>query len=287
MSSRQGAQDNLDWVAADETPQYLRRLFSAHFPQRSTAALDAFLAQTAALFAGRYPGYQASDSAYHDFNHTLAATVATARLLDGHIKSQQAPTLSARDFELAIAGILLHDSGFIKEVGDTEGTGAKYTLTHVARSAAFAAEFLPPLGLSDDEIRIVQLAIQCTGLNVEVSKLRFRDDRERFIGCALGTGDILGQMADPDYPQRLPALYEEYQEATAFSGEQHGHIAGYKSADDLMRQTRRFYEEYACRMLATQWAGVQDALKHHFTDGKNHYIDAIETNLTRIDNHAP
>ena len=280
MSSRQ---DALDWIPAHRTIPYVSSLHATHFPDRSPAVLDALFDQAAALFAGRYPGYQASDSPYHDLSHTLAATVATARLLDGHIKSQRPPILGTRDFELTVAGILLHDSGFIKEIGDDQGTGAKYTITHVARSAAFAAKFLPPLGASPDEIRLVQLAIHCTGLNVDVSKLNFRDERERFIGCALGTGDILGQMADPHYPQRLPALYIEYREATAFSELREEGIAGYKSADDLMRRTRQFYEGYVRRMLETQWAAVYKALEFHFTNGRNQYIEAIEGNLACIE----
>ncbi len=276
----------LEWIGPAGTAPYVRALFEADFPGRDTAFLNEVFAQTEALFVGRYPGYQASDSAYHDFSHTLAATVATARLLDGHIKSKGAPALTARDFELAIAGILLHDSGFIKQTGDNEGTGAKYTLTHVELSADFAARFLPPLGVSADEVRVVQLAIRCTGLNVNASKLEFQNERERFIGCALGTGDILGQMAEPDYLRRLPGLYREYQEAAAFSGLREGGIASYTSAEDLMRKSRRFYNDYVKRMLDTQWTGVHKALQHHFPAGRNLYIDAIEANLKRIDELA-
>ena len=273
----------LEWIGSAETAPYVRALFAANFPGRSAAFLDKAIAQTEDLFRGRYPGYQASDSAYHDLSHTLAASVATARLMDGHIKSKEPPVLEARDFELAIAGILLHDSGFIKQVGDTEGTGAKYTLTHVDLSAEFAGKFLPALGVTADEIRVVQLAIHCTGVNVNVSKLDFQNERERFIGCALGTGDILGQMADPDYPRRLPALYREYSEAVAFSGLRKGGIASYTDAVDLMRKSRHFYDDYVKRMLNTQWASVHKALTHHFTGGKNLYLEAVEANLKRID----
>ena len=43
-------------------------------------------------------------------------------LLDGHIKGASQPTITAREFELGIAAILLHDSGYIKQLGDNEGT---------------------------------------------------------------------------------------------------------------------------------------------------------------------
>jgi hypothetical protein len=273
----------LEWIGPDGTWPFVRAVLAAHFPDRSAAFLAEAFAQTETLFTGGYPKYQESDSAYHDLAHTLAATLATARLLDGHIKSKSPPTLGARDFELTIAGILLHDSGLIKQAGDNEGTGAKYTLTHVDRSADFAAMFLPPLGVSVDEIRVVQLAIRCTGVNADVSKLAFHDTRERFIGCALGTGDMLGQMAAPDYPRRLPALYREYAEAAAFSGLRKGGIASYTSPADLMRRSRQFYNDYVKRMLDTQWASVHKALEYHFPEGRNLYLGAIEANLKRIE----
>ncbi len=35
------------------------------------------------LFKGRYSGYRASNTQYHDFEHTVSVTLATARLLHG------------------------------------------------------------------------------------------------------------------------------------------------------------------------------------------------------------
>ncbi len=270
-------------MSPQETLEFARTTLTTHFPGRNVDFLAAVFQRVESLFAGDYPGYQGCDTEFHDLAHTREATVALVRILDGHIKGGAKPTLNARDFELGVTAILLHDSGYFKQTGDHEGTGAKYTLTHVTRSAEFAANFLPPLDVSADEVRLVQLAIQCTGVNVDMTKLQFRNERERFLGCALGTGDILGQMAAPDYPERLPALYREYVEAAAFSKIREGGIAGYKSAEDLMRRTRGYYQNYVRRMLDTQWGGLHRVLTHHFADGKNHYFDAIENNLDRID----
>ena len=153
-------------------------------------------------------------------------------------------------------------------------SGAKYTLTHVARSAEFAAKFLPPFRVTADEVRVVQLAIQCTGLRVDTSKLEFREKRELLLGCALGAGDMLGQLASESYPDRLPALYEEFQE---------GGVSGYTSAEDLMRKTRIFFEGHIRHMLDVQWGEVDVALEKHYTDGQNLYLLAINANLSRID----
>src|SRR2546426_8064108 len=189
-----------------------RATVQRHFPGQNPAFIDSVFARVQDLFAGRHPGYQACDTKFHDLTHTCDATACLVRILDGHISSGNPPPVSARDFELAVAAILSHDSGYIKETGDTSGTGAKYTLTHVERSARFAGTFLTAFGMSADEVRLAQVAIRCTGLRVDVANLAFRSDRERLLGCALGTGDMLGQLASETYPQRLHALYEEFRE---------------------------------------------------------------------------
>src|SRR5512138_808417 len=89
-------------------------------------------------FTGNYRDYQAVDAHYHDFEHTLQGTLCLARLLRGRHLAHAQPVISERMFQLAILAILLHDSGYLKKREDTKGTGAKYTVTHVARSAEFA-----------------------------------------------------------------------------------------------------------------------------------------------------
>ena len=266
-----------------ETQLCTEGTLAQHFAGQDTKFLRDLFSLVEAMFAGRYPGYQACDCAFHDLSHTLEATMALAQLLDGHIRSGVSPALTARDFELAIAGMLLHDSGYLKETGDSQGTGAKFTLIHVERSAAFAARCLPALGVGPDELRVVQNAIHSTGVDVKMSRLAFRDGRERFLGCALGTADILGQMAAPDYPERLPALYREFAEAASGPYRSNPGIAVYLSAEDLIRRTRSFYDGYVRRMLDTEWDGVYRTYTHHFPNGRNQYFAAIEANLARID----
>lgn len=227
---------------------------------QSSTFIDSVFARVQDLFAGRYPGYQACDTKFHDLTHTLDATTCLARILKGKV--------TAREFELAVAAVLLHDSGYLKEASDTAGTGAKYTLTHVERSAQFAGKFLAEFGVTGDEVRLVQLAIRCTGLRVDMSKMAFRDERERLIGCALGTGDMLGQLASETYPHRLRGLYEEFRE---------GGVPGYASAEDLMRKTHAFWDTHVQAMLNTQWGGVYRQFDYE------PYFAAVRYNLDVID----
>src|SRR5690349_471968 len=93
-------------------------------------------------FTGGYADYQPVDARYHDFEHTLQGTLCMARLLQGRHEAGVEPAMSQRLFELGLLAILLHDTGYLKRRDDTEGTGAKYTVVHVARSAEFAEELL-------------------------------------------------------------------------------------------------------------------------------------------------
>ena len=257
-------------------------IFETHFPGRELNFLRAVFSEVQQLYAGHFPGYQACDSAYHDFTHTYVVTAAVARILDGHLKSAAAPRLTARDFELAIATSLLHDTGYIKNTGDRNGTGAKYTLTHPGRSSAVAQVLLSKLAATPAEIETVQSAILFAGLEEDAAEPAITA-RSRFIGSVVGSGDLLGQMATPDYPDQLTNLYHEFREATVFFGVAGTGIASYRNANDLMRRTREFYQTHVQKLLIERWGRVHDLLRYHFADGRNQYLDAIEQNLDRID----
>src|SRR5262245_25816673 len=86
-------------------------------------------------FTGNYRDYQAVDARYHAFEHTLQGTLCIARLLCGRHLAEAEPRLTQRAFQLALVAMLFHDTGYLKKRDDNEGTGAKYTVTHVDRSA--------------------------------------------------------------------------------------------------------------------------------------------------------
>lgn len=235
------------------TPAGTRQLIRENFPHYPVE----LFARVEDLFAGRYPGYQACDTPYHDLTHTCDVTTAVVRIL------LRRPTAQG---ELAVTAALLHDVGYLKETGDIVGTGAKYTATHVERGAQFAGKFLPAFAFTADQIRVVQQTIRCTSVEVDTSRIGFHNDRERFLGCVVGTADVLGQMASADYPARLPALYAELHE---------GGVTTCASVAELLRQTRRFFTGHVRRVLAEQWDGVAQHLPEYFP--------AIEANLTEIE----
>lgn len=233
-------------------------------------------------FTGRYKNYQAIDASYHDLEHTLQGTLCMARLLHGRHKAGAGPTLERRMFELGLMAILLHDTGYLKTRDDAAGTGAKYTLVHVGRSAEFAAVLLREKGCRPQEIEAVQHMIRCTGVNVDLSAIPFAADWDRTIGYALGTADLLGQMAAEDYIDKLPILYKEFEESAAFNRGRGSNTCVFTSAEDLMRKTPIFWEKYVLPKIERDFQGLYRYLNAPPPDGPNAYLQRIQANLRKL-----
>ncbi|MCI0538168.1 MAG: hypothetical protein L0Z50_23425, partial [Verrucomicrobiales bacterium] len=233
-------------------------------------------------FQGRYPGYLPIDAGYHDLEHTLQGTLCMVRILGGRHRAQAQPLCSSRLFELGLLAILLHDSGYLKRAGDTQGTGAKYTLTHVGRGMDFAAQLLQDRLFADSEIKAVRNMISCTGGETDPGSIPFQSEMEKVAGFALGTGDLLGQMAASDYVEKLPMLFEEFAEAQRFSTPQSDSRIAFSDAHDLMAKTSEFWEQYVKPRIEHDFAGLYRFLNNPYPAGPNPYLERIEANLWRL-----
>jgi hypothetical protein len=202
--------------------------------------------------------------------------------LRGRYQAGGQPLLSERMFQLGLLAILLHDTGYLKTREDTEGTGAKYTLTHVKRSMEFAGGLLAELGCQHVDIQAVQNMIRCTGVDATVQDIPFQDELERTVGMALGTADLLGQMAADDYVEKLPILYSEFEEAARQSPTRTNLLGIFSSADDLMRKTPGFWENYVRLKLTHDFEGIYNFLNHPYPDGPNFYFQRIAINMQRL-----
>jgi hypothetical protein len=233
-------------------------------------------------FTGKHPDYQAIDAKYHDFEHTLQGTLCLARLLEGRHKAGAEPPLGQKLFELGLLAILFHDTGYLKKADDTEGTGAKYTLIHVGRSAAFAREFLSRKGMAESDLNAIQNMIRCTGVNAAVQTIPFQSGLEQLVGFALGTADLLGQMAAEDYVDKLPVLYQEFAEASRHEGGVQTHYSDLKSARELLRNSPSFWTDYVRPRIRDDFKGLYRYLNDPYPDGPNPYILAVEKNVAKI-----
>jgi hypothetical protein len=262
------------------TTELIHRVFGEAFGETTASLCDDLITFAFELFHGKNREFQPCDTAFHDFDHTMQATAAVADLLAAHRQNPVVAPLNQRDWELAIAAVILHDTGYLKRRNDLDGSGAKYSAIHVGRSCFHAWDLLPPFGFNPDELRQIQNAICATAISVSMEELPFRDPREWLIGALVATGDMLGQMAAEDYPERLAGLYLEFREATVFSRLQKASFAIHKNLLDLLEGTEIFYNGYVTRMLDQEWKGVYRILDDR--SGRNPYIDRIRNNISRV-----
>jgi hypothetical protein len=243
--------------------------------------IDEYMDTIEELFTGRWPDYQAMDTAYHDISHTSQATLCLVDLLHNRHFSEAKPRISALDFKRAVVAILYHDIGYLKLKGDNEGSGAKYTHLHEQRSCNIAREVLFRQGWSDDDILFVENLISATGPTADVTKVPFRSQIERVLGQAVCTADFIGQMSDPHYPDKLVVLFDEFKESYRYQKIPETKWF-FKSYEELLVKTPKFWSTFVQHKLTVECEGMLHFLEHPVT-GKNPYLESIERNLDTID----
>ncbi|BBD06838.1 HD domain-containing protein [Desulfovibrio ferrophilus] len=243
------------------------------YPGFDFSFLDKAFADSKRLFRGKYPGYRSSTTMYHNLQHTVEVFLCCARLLHG--AAQDNITVNARMMELTLVSSLLHDVGLIQEENDMEGTGAKYTVGHEQRSIAFMKDYFHEAGRPGFDIHDASKMIECTCLGVDATNIAYSDDTTRFCAQILATADLLAQMADREYLEKLMLLYLEFEEAGL----------PYASPRDLLEKTHGFYAMMVGRMDGPL-GGVRRFSLAHFTSKwdvqEDLYDKSIQANMAYL-----
>jgi hypothetical protein len=255
---------------------------TARYPGADFAPLARVFEDVGLLFKGRFPGYEACDTLYHDMRHTLDMTLAMTRLMDGHDRVCAAPDrLGPRRAMLGILIALLHDSGYLKRKSEAGvENGAIFTKVHVSRSADLLASYLPQIGLGEDAEAASRI-VHFTGYEMAIEDIPVRDEKDRMLGCMVGTADLIGQMSDRMYLEKVRRfLYDEFVWAR-IAREQlpdGREIVRYTSAEDLIQKTPGFYEYVARDRINRKLDGADRYAEAHF-GGENLYQQAIDSNM--------
>lgn len=188
-----------------------------------------------------------SDALYHDVNHTILVTLVGQEIVRGkHIREGG---VSSEDWLHYSLALLCHDIGYVKGVCRADGNGlyatgmdtppislprgatdASLTPYHVDRGKLFVQERFGSHHLID--VDWVRAAIDST---------HFPVPHEGEGGDPLGypglvrAADLIGQLSDPRYLKRIPALYYEFEE-TGWNQK-----LGYKNPGDLRQNYPKFY----------------------------------------------
>jgi len=269
-----------------ESPAAVREaitaLFAARYPGSDFSVLVRVFEDLAALFEGRFPGYLACDTLYHDLRHTLDMTLAMARLIDGHERScARADRLGPRRAALGVLIALLHDSGYLRRASESHvENGAVFTKVHVSRSADFIPAYLPQIGFGA-ESPVASRLVHFTGYEIEIDDIQVDDPKDRLLGCLVGTADLIGQMSDRMYLEKCREfLYQEFvwgkiaREPLPDGNE----IVRYASGEDLVLKTPGFYEYVARARIDKKLAGADRYAEVHFGSA-NLYQTEIDRNF--------
>ncbi|MBE9114713.1 HD domain-containing protein [Lusitaniella coriacea LEGE 07157] len=226
-----------------------------------------------------------SDAAYHNIEHTLRVALAGQEILLG--KQIQEGNVTERDWLHGIVALLCHDIGYLRGIcrqdrieqgiyatgkGDTtslppHATDASLNPYHVDRGKLFVREYLSDCRLLD--LDIVQHNIELTRFPVPKDEAYQQTGNYASLARA---ADLIGQLADPKYLEKLPALYCEFEENGT------NQRLGYKNLGELRADYPNFFWNVAHPYL-------KDGLRYlQATKIGQQTIDNLYRNVSIVEN---
>jgi len=185
-----------------------------------------------------------SDAPYHDIEHTLLVALTGQEMLLG--KQILEGSVTSADWLNSMVSLLCHDMGYLRGICrqdcpergryttgtpagaialSEEATDASLTPYHVDRGQLFVREHF-----SNCE----QLDPEAIARNIELTRFPIPPDDEHQetsgYGALVRAADLIGQLADPCYLQKLPALYREFEETGTNKALGYRHVGELRAA---------------------------------------------------------
>ena len=192
-----------------------------------------------------------SDALYHDLEHTILVTSVGQEILQAKRVCEGPASVISDDWLNFITALLCHDIGYCKGVcrqddcelgrystgvgeefiflpfGATDAALSKY---HVDRSQRFVQEQFQDASLID-----------VATVNRIIDRTRFPASEESCVSDIRGladlgrSADLIGQLSDRNYLQKLPALFYEFEQNGA------NNSLGYRHIKDVRLGLSEFY----------------------------------------------
>jgi hypothetical protein len=231
-----------------------------------------------------------SDALYHDLEHTINVTLVGQAMLKGkHLKEGG---VSPRDWMHVMMALLCHDIGYVKGVCNQDekerfatgvngemidipalGTDASLTPYHVDRSKLFVRERFGANALVDT----IDTNEICS--YIEMTRFPVPDDPKyketaSFAGL-VRAADFIGQLGDPNYLRKIPALFYEFEE----TGE--NVRIGYKNPGYMRRNYTTFYWNVVVPYIsdAISYLRITQEGKQWVANLQSHVFDVEHDNL--------
>lgn len=253
----------------------VRHIINLMAPAYDAADIARVFDDTVRLFTGAFPGYRASNTKYHDLEHTSAVVLAAARLMHGCALAGM--TFDSKRIFLGMTAAAFHDVGLIQTTDDREGSGAKYTIGHEQRSIDFMQRYFRDRNVTFRDMQDCSHLILCSNLALPPQSIPFRNRDVMWLGNIVGSADLLAQMADRNYLEKLLLLYQEFREAR---------LPGLTSEFDLLKNTEKFYDQVVKKRLQHDFGNVSRHMPKHFLHrwevGEDLYRTGIEKNIAYL-----
>jgi len=254
----------------------------AHDYGSVSSHIQSALKDVADLYNGQWPDYAPCQVGYHTIQHALDVTLAFARIVSGYHIQNPDNIIPEHIYLSGITAALLHDSGYLKDKNDIDGKGGKFSFSHVERSCLLVDKYLTRLSWSPEQIQYVRAIVKLSDFTHNPEIPVFSSPEQDIVAKAVATADLIAQIADVDYIQRLHLLYEEFLEAYEFEGKKNltnRSIHVYESFQELQDETVDFYKNFILPRLH-DFDRVDRNLVVFFKHGRNPYSENIIANLS-------
>ena len=197
-----------------------------------------------------------SDALYHDTRHSMMVSLVGQEILRG--KHAIEGGVRPRDWLHFIISLLCHDIGYVRGIcpGDNDGVcviNARGDTVEMPPGATDA--FLTPYHVERGKLFIFNrfrnhpiIDAEAIARNIENTRFPVPHESDSQIfgdypGLVRGA-DLIGQLADPDYLRKLPALYYEFEETGANAR------LGYRCPADLRESYPNFFWKMVSEPIA-------------------------------------
>ncbi len=235
----------------------LQQLVIDHFVRELSSSYTKAYGQAEPHFATiiEWSGYLAlenisnCDALYHNMEHTIMVTLVGQEIIRGKHLCEGGVT--PRDWLHFILALLFHDIGYVRGICNNDGNGfyatgkgdeivevtnggsdASMTPYHVDRGKLFIQERFGGKLLIDADADMVASLIERT--RFPVPEGGDYHETADFPGL-LRAADFVGQLGDPNYLRKIPALFYEFEELGS------NEKMGYKSPEDMRKSYAKFY----------------------------------------------
>ncbi|GBC60958.1 metal-dependent phosphohydrolase [Desulfonema ishimotonii] len=225
------------------------------------------------------------DALYHDVEHTMMVTLAGQEILRG--KHLIEGGVTPADWLHFILALLCHDIGYVRGIcradrdgeyatgrnGQTvrispDGSCAALAPWHVDRGKCFIRERFSTSLLNRVNAEVVAACIEMTRFPVPDDPAY--QNTSGYPGL-LRAADFIGQLGDPNYLRKTPALFYEFEENGT------NKEIGYRSPGDLRKNFAKFYWN-----VVTPY--IQDALAYlKITQEGKQWISNLHSHVFTIE----